>query len=87
MILRCFHGLRFEALSPSRYVFLLEEGATPLYLIFDGIYWHLRYQDEPNESCFVSRANATLWLRQKIHEAEIKHKMQFTFAHMESRDG
>jgi len=81
MILRSFHGLRFEALSPARYVFLLEEDSDPLYLIFDGVYWQLRYRDEPTECRFVSRANATLWLRQQIDEAEERHHLQFDFAH------
>jgi len=84
MIFRSFHGLRFEALSPTKYVFRLEEGQDPINLSFDGILWSLSYEGGDEVSTFVSRAHATSWLSLEVTKAELSHHTQFPYAHLEN---
>jgi len=82
MVLTVLSGLRFEAYSPSRYVFRLEEKAEPVTLEYRGAVWHLSYPKEEAAS-FCTRDEATDYLRSQIDDAERRHKMQFDFCVVE----
>lgn len=87
MIFRSFHGLRFEVLSPTKFIFRLEKGHDPINLEFDGRLWLLSFKDGDEVSYFLSRDKATAWLREEVTNAELSHKIIFPYAHMEKADG
>jgi len=82
MILRSFHGLRFEALSPARYLFRLAESGPAFELAFDGVVWTISLLGEVSDRCFATRDAATIWLYEQIILAELNQKTLFPYAHL-----
>lgn len=80
MIFKSFNGLRYEAMTPSRFLFRLGEGTSPIELSFNGLTWML--SSNGKKSYFLSRDHATAWLAEEIAKVEAKHETNFTFAHL-----
>ena len=81
MILRSFNGLRYEALSPSEYVFRLGEESSLITIHFNGVAWVLTCGE--NSMNFATLEHATTWLSMRIELAEQSFKVRFHFAHLE----
>lgn len=79
MVKRVIDGLLFEALSPSVFHLRLNgEGSEsdPIILSYGGVVWSARFADTERD-VFLSRGEATKWLRQKIELTETKYKITF----------
>ena len=78
MVKRVINGLLFEALSPSVFHLRLSgEGSDPIILRFGGVVRSAGFSDTEKD-VFLSREEATTWLRKVIEQTELKYRTTFS---------